>query len=129
MSETYKIAVTGSREWKDVKEIKKRLLSASKDKNKKYILISGGAKGADTIAENIANKLKWDVIKHLPNWNKYGRAAGPVRNQLIIDEKPDILLAFPMPESKGTYDAIKKAKKGLVKTIICDKYVKNKKKT
>jgi len=126
MSNFYKIAITGSREWKDVQEIEKVLTNVSKDKSKKYTLIAGGAKGADTIAENIARKLKWDVIIHLPDWKQHGHAAGPIRNQLIIDEIPDILLAFPMPSSRGTYDTIQKANKSNIKVIICEKYIKKK---
>lgn len=44
------------------------------------------------------------------NGKKYGKAAGPIRNNLIV-ETSDIIIAFPKPTSTGTKDTIKKANK------------------
>ena len=110
--EPYRVAMTGSRNWTDVQFIKDTLDSLVERVNaEKYILIHGGTRGADILCAKAAKKLGWTTIVHLPKWNKHGSAAGPIRNQLIINEEPDVLLAFPMPESRGTYDTIRKAEK------------------
>src|SRR6267142_3760750 len=59
-------------------------------------IISGGAKGADTLAIDYAI-VNWCKFKeYKADWNKYRKAAGPIRNQQMLDEeKPDKVLAFP----------------------------------
>jgi hypothetical protein len=42
-------------------------------------------------------------------WDEYGKAAGPIRNQEMVDSKPDLVLAFWDGRSPGTLDAIKRA--------------------
>jgi hypothetical protein len=43
------------------------------------------------------------------NWKKHGRAAGPMRNQQMLDEgKPDLVIAFP--GGSGTADMVRRAK-------------------
>lgn len=43
------------------------------------------------------------------DWVRLGRAAGPVRNQLMIEQgKPDLVVAFP--GNFGTADCVRRAK-------------------
>lgn len=74
------------------------------------LLISGGANGADRFAEKWAldNKVPIEVIK--PDWKKYGRAAGIIRNKQII-EASDYCYAFWDGKSKGTLFSINYCKK------------------
>ena len=64
-------------------------------------IISGGAKGVDTCAEEYAKEkgIKLTVIK--PEYNKYGRGAPLVRNKEIVD-LCDIALIFWNGQSRGT---------------------------
>lgn len=73
-------------------------------------IVSGGAKGADHIAEQIAKsyKLRMTILK--ANWDKYGRGAGMIRNNDIIDTC-DIALVFWDGKSSGTRDSINKLAK------------------
>lgn len=71
-------------------------------------IISGGAAGVDTIAETYAANHGIPFIKFEANWSKHGKAAGPIRNQLIIDAATHVI-AFPSRSGKGTQDSIKKA--------------------
>lgn len=71
-------------------------------------VISGGARGADTLGE------RWAVTRHVElrrfpaEWDKYGGSAGPRRNQQMIDEgQPDMVVAFP--GGKGTQDMVRRA--------------------
>ena len=59
------------------------------------IVIHGGAKGADTVAGEVAERMNIEVREYLADWAKYGKAAGPIRNQKMLDkESPDIVIAF-----------------------------------
>ena len=70
------------------------------------VVIHGGADGADEIADEAARKSGLRVEVYRANWREHGRAAGPRRNQQMIDEgKPDRAVGFRMPgTSKGTDD-------------------------
>jgi len=73
-------------------------------------VISGGAKGVDSLAERYVtdNSLSMTVFK--PDWAQYGRAAGPIRNRHIVDAA-ECVIAFWDGKSKGTLDSITYAKK------------------
>lgn len=72
-------------------------------------IVSGGARGADSYAEKYAHENGLNLIVHQADWNKYGRAAGFKRNQLIWDDS-DVIIAFWDGESKGTKHTIDKYK-------------------
>lgn len=77
------------------------------------VIVSGGAKGVDTWAEEAAKARGLRVIIFLPDWKLHGKAAGFIRNQLIIDQA-DCTAAFWDGVSKGTEHSMnltKKAKK------------------
>ncbi len=79
---TMVIAVVGSRSFTNyslVEEVLDRF-TVSTD-----ILVSGGAKGADTLAERYANENDMEIVKFLPNWKRYGRKAGFLRNKTIVE--------------------------------------------
>ena len=100
------VMVTGSRDWSDRDIIEQ----AIRDENP-TLLVLGDARGADTLALQIANDLKIPAIVHFAQWSQYGRRAGPIRNQEMVDRNPDVCLAFPLENSRGTADAMKRAKK------------------
>ncbi len=74
-------------------------------------IVSGGARGADSIGEQIAKELSLPTIIHLPDWNKFGKSAGFKRNALIVRDA-DVVLAFfaPGPRSNGTANTVASAK-------------------
>lgn len=81
----------------------------------------GGAKGADAIASEWS-KTKAGLERYVchADWEKHGRAAGPIRNQRMMEWKPDLVIAFPDPKSRGTYDMAWRARKAGVETIVYD---------
>src|ERR1039457_2111366 len=110
-----KVLICGSRKWADEKPIKDIIDSLPP----KSTVITGGALGADSIAENVALKrkdLKVEVI--YAKWQMYGKLAGPKRNIEMLEEKPDIVYAFPDKGSKGTYHTIREAEKRGIKVVI-----------
>ena len=72
-------------------------------------IVSGGCpKGGDAFAEDIAKDQGVPIIIFYPNWGKYGRGAGFVRNTFIA-EKSTLLIACVAKDRKGgTEDTIKK---------------------
>ena len=100
-----KILVTGDRNWYDV-ELVRKVLSEYKDENP--IIIHGAARGLDTIAGIVAEQLGYSVLKYPADWERFGRAAGPIRNQEMLKTNPDLVIAFHnnIFASKGTKDMV-----------------------
>lgn len=74
-------------------------------------IVSGGAKGADTLAKKYATEHGIPIIEILPNWNVHGKSAGYLRNNAIV-EKADEVVAFVVEgHSKGTQHTINIAEK------------------
>ena len=71
-------------------------------------IISGGARGIDSIAREFANKNKIKLTEILPDYKHYGRAAPIIRNKEIV-KLSDKVLAFWNGVSKGTFSVIKYA--------------------
>lgn len=69
------------------------------------VVIHGGASGADRLAGRWAQAAGVEVITFSAKWWKYGRAAGPIRNrQMLVEGKPDVVIAFP--GGRGTADMV-----------------------
>ena len=81
------------------------------------IIVSGGAKRADTYAQEYAVKDNIPLIEFLPDYQKYGRKAPLLRNLKIVDNC-DYLLAFWDGKSRGTKFAIDYAEKKEVPSKI-----------
>ena len=79
-------------------------------KTEDVIFISGRARGADKLGEQFAKANNCKLLVFPADWNKFGKAAGYIRNQQMIDEgKPDLVVAFP--GGRGTADMVRRAKK------------------
>lgn len=78
-------------------------------------IISGHAPGADTLGEKFAKAYGYPLKIFLADWSKYGKAAGPIRNEEMVKYASEadrgILIAFPVSESRGTRNIIKLAKR------------------
>lgn len=103
--------VCGGREYSD-----EATLFAALDSIKPALVIQGGAPGADRLA------LKWCHSRCIECWNmpadwkKHGKAAGPIRNQRMIDEgKPSLVIAFP--GGRGTENMVQLAERAGIPVI------------
>ena len=111
-----RILICGDRDYKDWMQVREYLDTISRT----AIIIHGGAIGADSIAGNLATYLNMKVIKYPADWDKYGRAAGILRNQQMLDEgHPDLVVYFhkDLENSKGTKDMVTRAVQNKIKTI------------
>jgi hypothetical protein len=113
-----RILVCGSRDWSEEKPIRQALEKYVEDNP---VIITGGARGADTIAHNIAVEFGLETEVYVPDWNKYGKAAGPIRNkEMLIEGKPTLVLAFAkdLENSRGTKNMVEQSRKAGVKVIV-----------
>lgn len=75
-------------------------------------IIHGGARGVDTLAGLFAKFFGMNVQSYPAKWGEHGKAAGPIRNKQMLDEgKPDLVIAFLAPGSRGTKNMIDQATK------------------
>lgn len=106
-----KIAIIGSRTFNNYPFLKEILLP---HKHKITEIVSGGAKGADSLGERFADEFKIPKKIFLPDWTTNGKAAGLIRNHDII-KNCDKVIAFWDGVSKGTKHALE----------LCSKYNKS----
>jgi adenine/guanine phosphoribosyltransferase-like PRPP-binding protein len=105
-----RIAIIGSRGFDNYTYAKNKIIDIIKKHNLSITkIISGGADGADKIAEMFAQKFNIPIEIIKPNW-ELGKQAGVIRNTDII-KKSDCVIAFWDGKSKGTKDSIDKAKR------------------
>lgn len=106
-----RVLVTGSRAWSDIEAIRFAMIAAWSCMGRPTLVTGGCPTGADAIAEDIARELAWSIERHPANWATYGKKAGPIRNQAMVDLGADICLAFPVGGSRGTRDCVRRARK------------------
>ena len=114
------IAIVGGRDFNDYTLLKESILAYIDGHEKPENIVSGGAKGADTLAAQFAAEMGIPLLVFKPDYQKYGRGATLVRNTQII-ENAEVVFAFWDGHSKGTKDSIKKAEK-LEKELYIIKY-------
>lgn len=103
-----KLAVVGSRTFLDYDYLKRSLLESFPLSEVEEI-ISGGAKGTDSLAERFAREHNIPVTVFPADWKRLGRKAGPVRNADIV-RRADVIAAFWDGQSRGTKDTIRQAR-------------------
>lgn len=99
-----KLAIVGYRDFHDYETLCNHVNEWRKEieMDKKIThIISGGASGVDKLAEKYAKDNNINIIIHYPDWKKYGKNAGPLRNKLIVNDATH-LIAFVHENSKGT---------------------------
>lgn len=101
-----KIAIVGSRNFSDLDLVRDFI----RQLNHRTIIISGGARGVDQTAAETATARGMEVNIILPDWSRFGKSAGMLRNTTIV-ELADIIVAFWDGRSRGTADTIRKARK------------------
>lgn len=105
-----KLAIIGTRTFNDYEVFKETLDHYLKKKDiKPTRIISGGADGVDSMAVRWAKENNILTTIYLPDWKTHGKAAGPLRNTLIVKEANGVI-AFWNKVSRGTQDSINKAK-------------------
>jgi hypothetical protein len=105
-----KLAIIGSRNFTNYKLLQEIL---EQYKPKITLVVSGAAKGADSLGEKWALENNIQTLIFPADWNQYGKRAGFIRNEDII-KNCDCCIAFWDGESKGTKHSLS----------LCEKYIK-----
>lgn len=79
-------------------------------------IVHGAASGADSLADDWAIGRDVLVEPHPADWAVHGRAAGPIRNQEMLEAGADLVIAFP--GGRGTGDMIRRARRAGVRVAI-----------
>jgi len=113
-----KLAIIGSRSFEDYEFAVAQLHELiQKEKWVLTHIVSGGAKGADQIGERFALEHELELVLFKPDWKRFGKRAGFMRNSDIIAHA-DAVVAFWDGQSKGTKDSIDKAKALNKKVVV-----------
>jgi len=113
-----KLAIVGSRNFTNWDRFREVVTQWTLDNGIPDVIVSGGANGADTMAEDFAKSMNIPTEIFLPDWNRYGRGAGIIRNGDIV-KTADAMIAFPLGESRGTWNSISRARaKGIPVQVI-----------
>lgn len=110
-----RVLVCGGRDYDDREEFFWHM-THSFPEWKNCTIISGMARGADTLAVDFAKTYNLELLEFPADWDTHKKAAGFIRNQQMIDEgKPDLVVAFP--GGNGTADMVRRAFKNNIEVI------------
>ncbi len=114
-----KLIIAGSRSFDDYEMFSRELdkYLATLDANCEITVLSGHCSGTDLMGERYASEHSFELEIFPPDWRRYGRGAGPKRNQQMVDIA-DCVIAFDSGGA-GTRSLITLArKKGLSVTVV-----------
>jgi len=110
-----RVLVCGGRDYPDQARVWKTLQEIH-DETPIERIIQGGATGADAWAMTWGHTAEVPVRTYEADWKKFGRRAGPIRNQVMLEEQsPTLVVAFP--GGKGTADMVRRALKAGITTM------------
>lgn len=122
----FRVVVAGSRTISDQELIFGKLnhYLGEKMKTHEITVISGCARGPDTIGETWARKNRLKVHLIAADWDRHGRAAGMIRNKLMCDSC-DAVIAFFDGQSHGTRNMIDLAigAKKMLRVVRCNQAI------
>lgn len=107
-----RVVIAGCRNYNNYNEAREYIDFCISEIRKNYTLIfvSGGCSGADLIGERYAAENNFELERYPADWKKYGRGAGPKRNEQMA-RVADYVICFWDGESRGTKSMIKCAEK------------------
>jgi hypothetical protein len=101
------VAIVGSRDFNDESLIKAIIHKLGLQYGTSLTIVSGGARGADTLAENEAKRRGFDTLIFPADWAKHGKSAGFLRNAQIVEAADMVIALFaPGPKSNGTSNTV-----------------------
>jgi hypothetical protein len=118
-----RVIIAGSREGVTYEDIEKGVQQFEQAWGLITEVVSGCAAGADTFGEQYAKAHNIRVNPMPADWNRYGRAAGPIRNSEMA-KYADGLIAISVNDSRGTANMIQTAKRLNLKTTVITKKLK-----
>lgn len=122
MENNKNIAIIGSRDFNDFNILEKVLLEITSIEGLPKSIVSGGAKGADTLGFDWAKKNSIDTILFEPKYKDFPKKVrkwmAPKERNTTIVENSDLIVAFWDMSSTGTKDTIDKSVKNNKKVYL-----------
>jgi len=117
--DNFKVIIAGSRGFSNYKLLRDSCNKFLFEKKKTHniVIISGGARGADSLGERYAKDEGFDLEVYPADWKKYGKSAGFRRNEQMA-EVADGLIAFWDGVSHGTAHMIEISKNKNIETNV-----------
>lgn len=114
-----RLIIAGSRYYTDYSTVEKDV-DFIRSRHHIDTIVSGTARGVDTLGERYAKEHNINLMRFTPDWNRYGKRAGYIRNTEMANNA-DILLVIMYPDSKGSmlmYNIAKQKKLTIYKRIL-----------
>ncbi len=102
-----KVLVCGSRKWLEQKPIEREMRKLPPG----TIIVHGACRGADNIAGFVGEILGFEVRPYPADWDRWGKAAGSIRNEDMLQEAPDLALCFTLGDTPGSMDMLRRLEK------------------
>ena len=116
----FRLLLTGSRRWLDQLAIWRQLNWWLGEYGVDLIVIHGNClTGADKITQQWCVDNEVDFAGYPAKWKRFGKSAGPIRNQVMINRGADACIAFPLHDSRGTLDCAQRALDLFIPVINC----------
>jgi len=112
-----KLIIAGGRNFNDYDLLKEKVDYYLKNTNESVEIVSGKAKGADTLGERYAKENGYGLSLFPADWNRYGKGAGYIRNKEMA-EYATHCICFWDGESRGTKMMIDLAKERDLKVRV-----------
>lgn len=108
----FRVIIAGTRTFTDYTLLQRECnhLLSEKQCTHNIVVVSGTARGADTLGERYARERGFQLRRFPADWDKDGKKAGMLRNYRMAD-KADALIAFWDGTSRGTANMIDIARK------------------
>lgn len=115
-----RILITGSRTYSDMRALEEAIEGAPRRSDGIVTIVHGDCPtGADRLAKEFCTSHPgFREEAHPADWGRRGKAAGPKRNQEMVDLGADICLAFPSEGSRGTWDCVRRARKAGIEVKV-----------
>jgi len=114
------VCITGGRDFKEYDRVKEVIRILAAFYGDKLRFMHGDAKGADRLGRDAAIEFGVPIKKFPADWDTHGKAAGPIRNQEMIDylkmcrRKGHSVQVIAFPGGDGTADMVKRAETALI---------------
>lgn len=112
-----RIGVVGSREYPHEDRVRATVAALLMVHGPEFTLVSGGARGVDTWAEDQARIAGWHTDILPAKWDLYGKAAGMMRNAELV-QSCDYVYIFWDGKSPGSRNVISLCKKNNVPFVL-----------
>jgi hypothetical protein len=118
---SYRVLVTGDRHW-DCTTVATTAICRLSAEHGDLVIVAGGATGVDSAFARVAHLARVRVECVPADWATFGRRAGPLRNQAMVDRGADVCLAChrDLASSRGTKDCVRRALKAGIPVYLID---------